>query len=113
MSDPKNSLPQPSGGDDVYVAVKAAISAIRTHQKLKALRNAVLNIAIGRTPDEDEQAVFPWYIGSLSTWHLRISADPQSWNRYAYTGGNVIVRPAHMARRRHTLSNRNSACARA
>lgn len=57
-----------------FRCLQASHAAIRTHQeeKLKALRNAVLNIAIGRTPDEDEQAVFLWYIDSLTTWHLRI-----------------------------------------
>jgi len=58
----------------ISAALQASQSAIRTHdkEKLEALRNAVLNIAIGRTPGEDEQAMFLGYIDTLSTWHIRL-----------------------------------------
>lgn len=48
--------------------------AIQTHQREKreALRNAVLNIAVGRAPDEDLQAIFLSYVETLTPWHLRI-----------------------------------------
>jgi len=64
-----------SGREEFVSAVlQASQSAIRTQhkEKLDALRNAVLNIAIGRTPDEDEQAMFLGYIDALSTWHIRL-----------------------------------------
>jgi hypothetical protein len=60
--------------DFVSAALQASHAAIRTHQpeKLEALRNAVLNIAAGRSPGEDEEAIFLRHIDSLTTWHLRI-----------------------------------------
>jgi len=56
-------------------------AAVRTHyrDKLEALRNAVLNVAIGRTPDEDEQAVFFGYV--------------VNFNRVASEGSFVLSKP--------------------
>jgi hypothetical protein len=44
----------------VSAALQASRAAIQTHhsEKREALRNALLNIAIGRAPDEDQQAMF-------------------------------------------------------
>lgn len=58
----------------VSATLQATQSALRTHQKekLEALRNALLNIAIERSPDEDEQTMFLGYIDELSTWHIRL-----------------------------------------
>ena len=58
----------------VSVTMQASRAALQTHQKekLEALRNGVLNVAAGRAPDEDEQAVFLWYIETLTTWHIRM-----------------------------------------
>ncbi len=58
--------------------------AVRNHQKEKidALHNAVLNTAIGNTPDEDLQLMFLHNIDSLTSWHLKILSyfrDPQGW----------------------------------
>lgn len=58
----------------VSAALQASRAAVQTHQKdkLEALRNAVLNVAAGRAPNEDEQAMFLWYIETLTTWHVRM-----------------------------------------
>jgi len=58
----------------VSVALQASRAALQTHQKekLDALRNAVLNVAAGRAPTEDEQAMFLWYIETLTTWHIKM-----------------------------------------
>ena len=58
----------------VSVALQATRAAIQTHQneKLEALRNAVLNVAAGRSSDEDEQAMFLAYIETLTGWHIRM-----------------------------------------
>ena len=58
----------------VSVALQASRAAIQTHhkEKLEALRNAVLNVAAGRAPDEDEQAMFLSYIETLTAWHIRM-----------------------------------------
>jgi hypothetical protein len=60
--------------DFISAALQASQAAVRTHQqaKLDALRNAVLNVAIQRAPDEDQQAVFMNYIETLTAWHLGI-----------------------------------------
>jgi hypothetical protein len=58
----------------VSVTMQASRAALQTHQqeKLEALRNAVLNVAAGRAPDEDEQATFLGYIDALTPWHIRV-----------------------------------------
>lgn len=58
----------------VSVALQASRAAIQTHQteKLEALRNAVLNVAAGRAPAEDEQTMFLGYVETLTAWHLRM-----------------------------------------
>jgi hypothetical protein len=45
-----------------------------THKQEKrdALRNALLNIALHRSTDEDQQQTFLRYIDELTVWHLRI-----------------------------------------
>lgn len=62
--------------NDAFVStiLHASQAAIRNHQqeKLEALRNAVLNVAIGTAPNEDVQLIFLNLIDSLTPWHLRI-----------------------------------------
>jgi hypothetical protein len=68
--------PESLAGNEAFVSatMQASRAALQTHhqEKLDALRNALLNIAIGRAPDEDQQAIFLGYIETLSTWHIRI-----------------------------------------
>jgi hypothetical protein len=58
----------------VSTVLDASQAAIRNHQqeKLEALWNAVLNVAIGRAPDEDVQLMFVNLVDSLTPWHVRI-----------------------------------------
>jgi hypothetical protein len=58
----------------VTTVMYASQIAIRNHQqeKLEALRNAVLNTALSRTPEEDLQIMFLSFIDTLTSWHLRI-----------------------------------------
>jgi hypothetical protein len=69
----------------VSATMQASRAALQTHHtvKLEALRNALLNIAIGRAPDEDQQAIFLGYIETLSTWHIRILKFFESPLRFA------------------------------
>jgi hypothetical protein len=48
--------------------------AQRTHrkEKLDALRNALINIALTQTPDETIESIFLGYIDSFTEWHIRI-----------------------------------------
>lgn len=69
----------------ITVIMHATQSAIKNHQKekLDALRNAVLNSAIIRSPDEDLQIMFISYIDDLTEWHLRILkflSNPNTWH---------------------------------
>ena len=56
--------------------LQAGAIALRNHndEKLAALRNAVLNVAVSSTPVEDEQELFISLIGTFTRWHLRILA---------------------------------------
>jgi hypothetical protein len=68
----------------ITATLHATQTALKNHQreKLEALRNAVLNAAIGTNLDEDLQIVFLRYIDELTPWHLRILGyfqDPAVW----------------------------------
>ena len=58
----------------VSAVMQASYIALRTHQqeKLEALRNAVLNTAVGQAPDEALQHMFFHWVDSFSALHLRI-----------------------------------------
>lgn len=58
----------------VSVLVQASRVAIRNHreEKLRALRNAVLNTAIGSSPDETDRQIFISLIDRFTVSHLRI-----------------------------------------
>ena len=62
--------------DEAFVSavIEASRAAISTHQaeKREALRNAILNIALKRSPGEDQEAIFIKYIDDLTVWHIRI-----------------------------------------
>ena len=56
--------------------LKASVMALWNHneEKLEALRNAVLNVAVTSTPEEDEPEMFISLIDTFTPWHLRILA---------------------------------------
>lgn len=58
----------------VTAILHASRVALLTHQasKLDALRNAILNVAKGRAPDETLQHLFFGFVGSLTEQHLQI-----------------------------------------
>ena len=58
----------------ITTVMQATQVALRTHQKEKllALRNAVLNVALHRAPDEDLQLLYLSFADSFTQWHLRI-----------------------------------------
>ena len=78
----------------VTVAMQASQVAIRNHQgeKLRALRNAVLNSGLPNAPEEDEQLIFVRLIDQLTPWHLRLLSvlnHPVRWmeqNEVRYPG---------------------------
>ena len=58
----------------VSVVLQATQSAIKTHQqkKLEALRNGVLNVAAGKAPDVEKQAIFLQYVDRFQSLHLEL-----------------------------------------
>lgn len=54
--------------------LRASHAALRSHSEAKreALKNAVLNVAIGQTPDETVQHLLLSFVDDLSEMHLRI-----------------------------------------
>lgn len=77
--------------------MQASQMAIRNHQKekLRALRNAVLNSALPNPPQEDEQMIFLRLVDQLTPWHLRVLRlfnDPVEWmkeNEITYPGWGI------------------------
>ena len=58
----------------ISAVMYASQVALRTHQegKLKALQNAILNIAMNQGPDETTQHIFIQFVDDLTELHLRI-----------------------------------------
>jgi hypothetical protein len=64
----------------VSAALQATQAAMRTHQaeKLAALQNAVLNIALAKAPSEDLQLIFLNLVDSFTPSHLEVLRDFQA-----------------------------------
>lgn len=64
----------------VSAVMYASQAALKTHQeaKLTALRNAVINVALGQAPEEAKQYLFLDFVDSLTELHLQILALFQS-----------------------------------
>ena len=77
----------------VSAVIEASRSAVSTHkqEKRKALRNALLNIALHRSTDNDQQQMFLRYIEELTVWHLRMLALMQ----------NIDTHPTAMKLQKH------------
>jgi hypothetical protein len=63
---------------------QASMLAIRSHQqeKLEALRNAVLNVAVGHGPEEDLRQLFLNFIDVCTVTHIRLlslMSGPEVW----------------------------------
>jgi hypothetical protein len=58
----------------ISATLQATLIAMRTHQeeKLRALRNALFNIATGHGPDETLQSIFLNMIDAFTDWHIKI-----------------------------------------
>ena len=73
----------------ITAVLHAAQIAVRNHrkEKLDALRNAVLNVAINRAPDEDLQMLFFSWVDVFTVWHLRLLQFFQNPTAYAKEKG--------------------------
>jgi len=58
----------------ISTVMQASMVAIRNHrqEKLDALRNAVLNTAMGRAPDDTKREMFLALVDRFTTWHMGI-----------------------------------------
>jgi len=68
----------------VSTVTKASQIAVTTHDKEKreALRNAIVNTALGIEPDESLRQMFLRFVGELTPWHIRIlqlMQDARGW----------------------------------
>lgn len=66
------------------IILEATSVALKTSQqeKIEALRNAVLNTAIGVAPDETISKIFLNQLDRFTVWHIKILdliADPKKW----------------------------------
>jgi hypothetical protein len=68
----------------ISAMMQATQVALRTHhsQKLEALRNAVLNVALGRAPNENLQAIFLCLIDDFTPLHLQLLQLHREAQRY-------------------------------
>lgn len=68
----------------ITTLMQASRAAVRNHQeeKVDALRNAVLNSALDKSPGESEEQMFLNLVDRFTVWHLRILKvfqDPNAW----------------------------------
>ncbi len=68
----------------VTVILNATTAAARTHEeeKLRALRNAIVNAALALGPDEHTQMMFVRFVDEFTSVHLQLLAylrDPSGW----------------------------------
>lgn len=80
--------------NDMFITtvMHASQVAIRNHQeeKLEALRNAVLNSALGYAPEEDLQLMFLNFVDAFTPWHIKVLAFFDSPEAYCQTRGNKL-----------------------
>jgi hypothetical protein len=73
----------------VMHATQAALRDHR-HEKLEALRNAVLNVAAGNAPSDDLQLMFLEFIDGATSWHIRLLSFFHNPQEYARANGVAI-----------------------
>ncbi len=68
--------PQALANNDAFITAVLQVNriALQTHQreKLNSLRNAVLNVALGRAPDQDQQTVFLAHLELMTPSHTSL-----------------------------------------
>jgi hypothetical protein len=61
----------------VSAVMQATAAAVRNHQqeKIEALRNAVLNTALGQSPEDAKRELFLAFVDQFTVLHLRVLKD--------------------------------------
>lgn len=83
----------------ISAVMHASQIAIRTHQqeKLEALRNAVRNVAVGRSPDDTRLNLFLDMVDNLDTAHIRllkVFRSPPSMSGVMAGGLSMVIEKA-------------------
>lgn len=70
----------------ITTVAQASMLALRNHQqeKLEALRNAVMNVAVGHTPEEDLRQLFLNFVDICTATHIRLlslMSGPEEWGQ--------------------------------
>lgn len=84
---------------DIVIAAVRLSETTRDHHKRRALRNAALNVAVGKTPDDLSVSVFMGLIDRYSGDHIRILKhfrQKRTWPRQCY-------RNSSESRSRHSI----------
>jgi hypothetical protein len=73
----------------ITTVAHATLTAIRNHHEEKkvALSNAVINSAIGRSPNEDLQLMFINFVDFFTPWHLKVLSLLSSPKTFMEKGG--------------------------
>ncbi len=59
---------------DIYLRASRIAISTSEKEKLEALRNAVINVAINKSPKYLQQEIFLGFVNSFTVWHLKILA---------------------------------------
>jgi hypothetical protein len=88
------------GNNEQFVSamIQATQSATKTHlkEKLEALRNAVLNVALGKAPDPDRQQQFLMLVDRFSETHLVVLKFLNNPSRHFQTLGQPAPQLNHV-----------------
>lgn len=75
--------------DEAFITttLHATQAALRTHQRetVRALRNAVLNVAVGNAPDEDLRLMYLDVIDGLTPCHMQILSFLMEPSKFGFT----------------------------
>ncbi|MDO8736408.1 MAG: hypothetical protein Q7K29_04925 [Thermoleophilia bacterium] len=68
----------------IDIVMAASTAALKTANKEKrlALKNAIINVASGQSPEESQAQVFISFVDQFTEWHLKILMlfqDPKAW----------------------------------
>ncbi len=82
----------------ISAVMQATTVAVRNHhqEKIDALRNAVLNTALGQCPSDVKSAMFLALVDQFTVWHLRVlkelsEPEPQGQHRIPNTSIEAIA----------------------
>jgi hypothetical protein len=84
----------------ITAVMQATMAALRNHQqeKIDALRNAVLNTALGQSPEDAKREVFLAFADQFTVWHLRVLNELSNSRLLEGKNGATSIRINEIAR---------------